>query len=82
MTITDHRPDKSEQAVEKALGDMMKPTKLPTKSFAQPNHRSVRELVEEIEEAVQMVETRIKSLKTRLDEFYRLQNEFYVGDKS
>jgi flagellar motor switch protein FliM len=72
----------NEQAVEKALGDMMKP-KLPSvKSFAPPDQRSVRELVEEIEDALGLVEARVKSLKVRLDEFYRLQNEFYVGDKS
>ena len=70
--------NRPEEAIEKALGDMLDTTK--AHKYSPPDRRSIREMVEEIEGAVQEVNDRIQSLKKRLDEFYRLQNTFYVGE--
>jgi len=72
------RASKSEEAVEKALGDILDTTK--AHKYSPPNRRSIREMVEEIEEGVRVVNLRVEALKNRLDEFYRLQNTFYVGE--
>ena len=76
----EHIEDKSQKAVEKALGEMIG-QQGGQRSFAPPDQRGIHELVNETMEKFVEGLRLLETIERRLAEFDRLQANFYNGRK-
>jgi hypothetical protein len=68
--------DKNLEAVEKALNVSLTTS---DKNFAPPEHRSVVELIGELEDTLTDAAHRLENIKKRLALFNQLQSDFFNG---